>query len=90
MRSVCRSSTTSSEMVAPPVEGIDESITPAHFTRAGNYLGLCGLSLPIGLTSAGLPTSLQIMGRPLAESMVLRVGAAFEAARGPLPLPPLS
>ncbi len=82
--------TPTTPMVAPPVEGIDESITPAHFTRAGNYLGLCGLSLPIGLTPAGLPTSLQIMGRPHAESMALRIGSAFEAARGPLPLPPLS
>lgn len=75
---------------APPAAGIDEETTPAHFTRAGNYLGLCGLNVPTGLTAEGLPAGLQILGRGFDEATVLRVGAAFEAARGPLPTPPLS
>jgi aspartyl-tRNA(Asn)/glutamyl-tRNA(Gln) amidotransferase subunit A len=81
--------TPTTPMVAPVVDGIDESATPAHFTRAGNYLGLCALSLPSGLTEAGLPVGLQIMARPEAEALCLRVGSALEEARGPMPLPPL-
>jgi aspartyl-tRNA(Asn)/glutamyl-tRNA(Gln) amidotransferase subunit A len=75
---------------APPLAGVDEDSTPAHFTRAGNYLGLCGLSLPIGVTDGGLPTSLQIMGRANAEALVLRIGSAYEEARGVFPSPPLA
>lgn len=80
--------TPTTPMVAPPVEGIDEGTTPAHFTRAGNYLGLCGLSVPMPLGSSGLPTGLQVLARGNAEALVLQVGAAFESARGPLPEPP--
>lgn len=59
-------------------------------TRFGNYLDLCGLSVPIGLAQSGLPTSLQIVGRHLTDSLVLRIGAAYEAARGPYPAAPLN
>ncbi|MBO68796.1 MAG: amidase [Acidiferrobacteraceae bacterium] len=62
------------------LESVDEDSTPAHFTRAGNYLGLCGLSIPMGLTSKGLPAGLQILGRNDEESTVLIVGSAFEEA----------
>ncbi|MCP5024961.1 MAG: amidase [Actinomycetia bacterium] len=82
--------TPSTPMVAPARQGVDESSTPAHFTRAGNYLGLCGLSLPNGLTTAGLPSSLQILARPRAEALALRIGAAYEEARGAMPEPPLA
>ena len=73
-----------------PIDEVDQSQTPAHFTRAANYLALCGLSVPAGLTTAGLPASLQIMSRGGEEAMALRIGAAVEAALGPLPAPPLS
>jgi len=75
---------------ALPVEGIDESDTPARFTRAGNYLGLCGVSIPMGLDPGGLPHALQILCRSRAEALALRIAAGFEAARGPLGRPPLS
>ncbi len=74
---------------AVPVDGVDQTATPAHFTRAANYLGLCGLSLPNGLTSDGLPGALQIMARPHDEAMAIRVGAAFEAAIDPIGRPPM-
>ena len=45
-----------------------------------NYLGLCALAVPNGLTRAGLPTSLQIIGPPFAEAIVLRIGWAYEQA----------
>ncbi|MBM3621503.1 MAG: amidase [Alphaproteobacteria bacterium] len=52
---------------------------PGFLTRPGNYLGLCGLSMPSGF-SAGLPTGVQILGKPYAETTVLRAGKAFEDA----------
>jgi aspartyl-tRNA(Asn)/glutamyl-tRNA(Gln) amidotransferase subunit A len=38
------------------------------------------LALPMGYTGDGLPLSLQIAGRPFAESTVYRVGHAYERA----------
>ena len=49
-------------------------------TSIGNTLGLCGLSLPCGLTSAGLPVGLMVYGKPFDEDRVLRVGHAFQAS----------
>jgi Asp-tRNA(Asn)/Glu-tRNA(Gln) amidotransferase A subunit family amidase len=42
--------------------------------------------LPCGLSSAGLPLGLQIVGPPDAEALVLAAGHAYEtmAAMGPL------
>jgi aspartyl-tRNA(Asn)/glutamyl-tRNA(Gln) amidotransferase subunit A len=36
--------------------------------------------VPCGFTTAGLPLSLQIAGRPFDEATVLRVGHAYEQA----------
>jgi aspartyl-tRNA(Asn)/glutamyl-tRNA(Gln) amidotransferase subunit A len=67
---------------AAPVAEIDEMApTPPLFTRIGNYLGLCALAMPAGF-SAGLPVSVQIIGKPYAESTVLRLGKAFQDATG--------
>lgn len=49
-------------------------------TSIGNILGLCGLSVPCGFTSDGLPIGLMIYGKPRDEAMVLRIGHAFEQA----------
>ncbi|MCB1511427.1 MAG: amidase [Hyphomicrobiaceae bacterium] len=52
-------------------------------TRIANYYALAALALPIDLTPAGLPTSLQIVVRRYDDPLALRIGAAFEALRGP-------
>jgi aspartyl-tRNA(Asn)/glutamyl-tRNA(Gln) amidotransferase subunit A len=75
---------------APPVTEIDEADAPSVFTRFANWFGLCALSLPSGVAADGLPTSLQIVGRPHDEAMVMRIGAAYEAERGPFPAPDIS
>ena len=49
-------------------------------TAIGNVLNLCGLSVPCGVTSQGLPIGLMIYGKPYNEEVVLRVGRAFEQA----------
>jgi len=66
--------------VALPVEEVDQSGTPAHFTRFGNFLDLCALALPNGFAAAGLPTSLQIVCRGHDEAMALRIGWAYQEA----------
>jgi aspartyl-tRNA(Asn)/glutamyl-tRNA(Gln) amidotransferase subunit A len=38
------------------------------------------ISIPRGFTNRGLPVGLQIVGRWYAESLMLKVAAAFEAA----------
>jgi len=66
----------------PPLtlDEVDQSGTAAYFTRAGNYLGLCGVAVPNGFTPAGLPTSLQVLCLPGQEALALRVGWAYEQA----------
>ncbi len=72
---------------APPLDSVDEAVSPAHFTRHVNYFGLCALSVPSGLSTDSLPTGLQVIARPHEEAMALRIGAAYERVRGPMPLP---
>jgi aspartyl-tRNA(Asn)/glutamyl-tRNA(Gln) amidotransferase subunit A len=52
----------------------------AAATRPLNYLGLPALVVPIGFTRNGLPQAMQLMARPFREQLLLRVGAAYEAA----------
>jgi aspartyl-tRNA(Asn)/glutamyl-tRNA(Gln) amidotransferase subunit A len=52
------------------------------FTLSCNLAGLPGISVPCGLTAEGLPIGAQLLGRPLDEATLLRVGGAIEAAVG--------
>ncbi|MBS7778947.1 amidase [Acidovorax sp. CCYZU-2555] len=72
--------TPSTMTTALPLTAVDQTKAPAHYTRFGNYLDLCGLSLPNGLDSQGLPTSLQIVCRGQQEDLALRIGWAYEQA----------
>ena len=66
-------------ITAAPVVDVDEATTPlATFTRAANYLGACALSLPAGLSRAGLPIGVQLMGAPFADATLVRIGRAFQ------------
>jgi len=68
---------------APPLAEVDETTSPlSRLTREANYLDLPGISLPCGLTEAGLPVGLQILGRPREEAAVVALGAAFEQVSG--------
>ena len=48
------------------------------YTRPFNVLGLPALSVCSGFTGNGLPLSMQIVGRPFEDALVLKVGDAFE------------
>ncbi|MCZ6873908.1 MAG: amidase [bacterium] len=49
-------------------------------TAIGNILNLCGLSIPCGYTKQGLPIGLMIYAKPFDESILLRIGYAYEQA----------
>jgi aspartyl-tRNA(Asn)/glutamyl-tRNA(Gln) amidotransferase subunit A len=49
-------------------------------TTVGNILGLCGLSVPCGFTSEGLPVGLMIYGAGFSEDVILRIGHAYQEA----------
>jgi len=63
-----------------PLAEVDELSPMSGFmTRPGNYLGLCGLSMPSGFPG-GLPVGIQLLGKPYAERDVLKLGKAFQDA----------
>jgi aspartyl-tRNA(Asn)/glutamyl-tRNA(Gln) amidotransferase subunit A len=49
-------------------------------TTVGNILNLCAVSLPCGLTQAGLPIGLMVYAKPFQEDVALRVARAYERA----------
>lgn len=83
--------TPATPLPAPLLDDVDEAALPlSRYTRAINYLGLCALALPSRLSAAGLPVGVQLVGKPHAEPLLLALGAALEAARGPFPVPNLT
>ncbi|MBO0736006.1 MAG: amidase [Alphaproteobacteria bacterium] len=72
--------TPTTQTAAIPVERIDQTSTPAHFTRFVNALDLCALALPNGFTATGLPLSLQVIARGYDEATALRIGWAYQQA----------
>jgi aspartyl-tRNA(Asn)/glutamyl-tRNA(Gln) amidotransferase subunit A len=72
--------TPTTQTAAIPVQSVDQTTTPAHFTRLVNLLELCALSVPDGFTRTGLPLSLQIICQPYDEAVALRIGWAYQQA----------
>jgi len=64
------------------VDGIRQDVRAwlTRCTRPFNLTGHPALSLPCGLTAAGLPVGLQLVGRMFDEAMLLRIGSAYESA----------
>jgi Asp-tRNA(Asn)/Glu-tRNA(Gln) amidotransferase A subunit family amidase len=50
------------------------------YTCPFNLTGQPAVSVPCGFTREGLPVGLQIVGRPFAEALVLRIAGAYEQA----------
>lgn len=53
---------------------------PARLTRPVNLAGLPALVVPAGMSAVGMPLAIQLIGRAGEESVVLRVGRAFQEA----------
>jgi Asp-tRNA(Asn)/Glu-tRNA(Gln) amidotransferase A subunit family amidase len=54
-----------------------------RFSQWLNLTGLPGASVPVGLSSEGLPIGVQVIGRPFEDELVLAIAAALEHSRGP-------
>jgi aspartyl-tRNA(Asn)/glutamyl-tRNA(Gln) amidotransferase subunit A len=87
--------TPASPVLAPPLEADDitvrgqsRRVRPAllSFMAPFSQLDCPAISVPVGLRE-GLPVGLQLLGRPGAEPLLLRIAAALEDALGPLPRP---
>ncbi|WP_437876141.1 amidase [Sorangium sp. So ce513] len=79
--------TPTSAAAAPPIEG--GGALPASFAGPFSLTRQPAISVPMGLTSAGLPLGLQIVGRHFEEPLVLRAALAFERESPLLRAPPL-
>jgi len=58
---------------------LDMVVALTRNTKVINYLGLPAISVPCGFTGNGLPTSFQLVGRPLAEASLLRTAHLFQS-----------
>jgi aspartyl-tRNA(Asn)/glutamyl-tRNA(Gln) amidotransferase subunit A len=54
----------------------------SSFTRLFNLTGQPAISVPCGLSTAGLPIGLQLAGRPFGDDVVLAAAHAYEEAAG--------
>ena len=68
---------------ASPANDPDRPFEHIAFTVPWNMGEQPALSVPCGVSPAGMPIGLQIVGPRFADGVVLRLGRWFEAARGP-------
>ena len=57
---------------------LDMVVAITRNTKVINYLGLPAIGVPCGFTSNGLPTSFQLIGRPLEEAALLRAADRYQ------------
>lgn len=51
-------------------------------TVIANFMGLCGLTLPVGKDAAGMPVGLQVLAGPWQDARLLAIGQAIEEQLG--------
>jgi aspartyl-tRNA(Asn)/glutamyl-tRNA(Gln) amidotransferase subunit A len=71
--------------------GVEEDVRLAstRLVRGINALGYPALSIPCGLSGAGMPVGMQIVGPTFEEALILRIGAALEDAGVGIPRCPV-
>ena len=57
---------------------LDMVVAITRNTKVINYLGLPAIGVPCGFTANGLPTSFQLVGRPLQEAALLRAADRYQ------------
>jgi aspartyl-tRNA(Asn)/glutamyl-tRNA(Gln) amidotransferase subunit A len=72
----------------PPGGGLESWIDWTPMTYPFNLTGQPAATVPCGLTAAGLPVGLQVVGPRYGDALVLRACRAYEAAR-PFVMPDL-
>lgn len=63
---------------ALPLTEIDHGNAPVHYTRIGNLLQMCGVSVPNGRDETGLPTGLQILCPGGEDRLALYLAEVFQ------------
>ncbi|MEU7414837.1 amidase [Streptomyces sp. NPDC042638] len=58
------------------VEGVSDAYV--RLSAPANITGVPALTVPVGHDSAGMPIGMQLLGRPLGEPTLLRIGHAYE------------
>ena len=64
-----------------PWEQFDRAARFTPFTAAFNVTGQPAMSLPLHWSAEGLPIGVQLVGPPLGDALLFRVGSQLEAAR---------
>lgn len=76
--------------VPVPVACVDQTVPATVLTRFVNQLGWCSIALPSGLSTEGLPLSVQCVVRPHHDAMAFRIAHAIERIVPALPRPPMT
>ena len=69
--------------IVPPKADCDELLVRRQMTQLTfplNTVGAPALAIPCGRTEGGLPVSMQVVGKPGADGLVLAAGALIETA----------
>jgi aspartyl-tRNA(Asn)/glutamyl-tRNA(Gln) amidotransferase subunit A len=82
LRTVDAIVTPTTAYAAYPIGGKSPQSDMHSLTRPVSLTGLPALAVPCGFTNAGLPISMQLIGRAWEESTVFRIGHAYEQAAG--------
>ena len=81
---ICPATMTPALPVAPLLDDIEAyshaNLAYLRNTSIGNILNLCGIAIPCGLTSEGLPIGLMLYAKPFDEATVIRGANAYQAA----------
>jgi aspartyl-tRNA(Asn)/glutamyl-tRNA(Gln) amidotransferase subunit A len=65
-------------------ESEDARLATTRLVRGLNVLGVPALAVPSGRDSRGLPMSLQIIGKPWSEALLMKVGHALAPGETPV------
>ncbi|AEW99661.1 amidase [Streptantibioticus cattleyicolor] len=73
-------------------DGTIEAVSDAYvrLSAPANITGIPALSVPVGHDTQGLPIGMQLLGRPLGERALLRVGHAYERTQPVRALAPVA
>jgi len=68
----------------PPLqtEGPEVWARGRQFNLPFSFIGVPAMSMPCGFSAGGLPIGMQLVANELQESVLLRIGAAYERAAG--------